>query len=740
MQVDDEFLKTIEKLESAFAARKTATLPRKKRTLVDLSGEIQFEGTQDIETAELRRRFETVSVFGAKASAVEYERILGNNDLVDEFFLQRALAAATPICRILYNGNAHGTGFLIAPSILMTNNHVLRSKTDAMKASAEFNYKLDIAGNDQESFKFELLPNAFFETSPDFDYTLVAVAEKSEDGKEELKQFGYHKLIDFNLEIKDDEFVTIIQHPGGKYRQFALRENKVVSVTTKTLWYMSDTSQGSSGAPAFNDSFQLIALHHSGVPRKNEQGKILLKDGRTVDSLKGEDESNVDWQCNEGIRIRAICDDIRKKVDFSSPDAFVAQLFDALDPSNEKDVMSRCVRSATNGPSPKPGGKQAGTNGKIIVPAALPTESGLRNDFEMNHRSLYIQNNHGSIYIQSPPGSNGSGPKSVTVKESSDEAQFERMREPSHDENYSKRTGYADDFLGSSVPLPKVKNKSVIAETEDGEQELKYQHFSVVMHKTRRLAIFTAANVAGSSEQRNPGGIAPTRRQLTNLDKSDQEKWFLDPRLSEEYQLTDVFYTKDGGAFDKGHIVRREDVCWGKNLKEIARANGDTFHITNCSPQVANFNRSNKGGIWGKLENYVLGAAKSDSDKYCIFSGPVLSDDDRKFTGRAQTGYTEVQIPKAFWKVLVCKSGKKLQSFGFMLEQSLAEVETFEFAVAEEWLPYFMPIAEIEAEIGLIRFPKIVHDADQYSDEFKESLEKVVKSPKPSRSRYRLQV
>ncbi len=39
---------------------------------------------------------------------------------------------------------------------------------------------------------------------------------------------------------------------------------------------------------------------------------------------------------------------------------------------------------------------------------------------------------------------------------------------------------------------------------------------------------------------------------------------------------------------------RREDVCWGKTYDEVRRANGDTYHTTNCTPQVAGFNQSSK--------------------------------------------------------------------------------------------------------------------------------------------------
>ena len=71
-------------------------------------------------------------------------------------------------------------------------------------------------------------------------------------------------------------------------------------------------------------------------------------------------------------------------------------------------------------------------------------------------------------------------------------------------------------------------------------------------------------------------------------------------------------------------------------VAEAKRANGDTFHTTNCSPQVLGFNRSNKDGLWGELENYVLKQAKAE--RLSVFAGPVLSDDDEWFEGRDRRG------------------------------------------------------------------------------------------------------
>ena len=210
------------------------------------------------------------------------------------------------------------------------------------------------------------------------------------------------------------------------------------------------------------------------------------------------------------------------------------------------------------------------------------------------------------------------------------------MVEPFRDEDFSDRTGYDDGFLGIPVPLPTVLDESAVSRLDDGSHVLPYEHFSLVVDKSRRLALFTASNVDADPAQEAPEpGQTTARRGLTGLGENDQEKWFTDPRIPAVHQLPDRFFTKDRGAFDKGHIVRREDVAWGDTFDEVRRANGDTYHVTNCSPQIASFNRSALKGAWGELEN--LSSSRRRPSDTALFAGPVLRSDDRFFRGWTTT-------------------------------------------------------------------------------------------------------
>ena len=299
---------------------------------------------------------------------------------------------------------------------------------------------------------------------------------------------------------------------------------------------------------------------------------------------------------------------------------------------------------------------------------------------------------------------------------------LEKMVIPAIDTNYANRKGYDENFLEVPVPLPTVTKLSLVSRMEDGQFVIPYQHFSVVMNKKRRLALFTASNVDGRKSSKEPeAGRDYTRKGLGGLGPNDSEKWTTDPRIPEGHQLPDVFFTKDRQSFDKGHIVRREDVCWGRSYAMVRRGNGDSFHTTNCSPQVKGFNQSGEGGLWGELENFIMAQAKSET--YCLFAGPLFTPDDRVFEGVDGRGPVSVQIPSKYWKVIVATSDDGLQAFAFVLEQDLSDVSFGEeFAVNARWAEHLVSLADLEGMLEGIAFPQAVRDADQFGSPIADEI------------------
>jgi endonuclease G, mitochondrial len=245
-------------------------------------------------------------VHGDTRSRIVLERILGDNDLIEIAFLEAGFRAARAVGRVdVRRAGRHlgfGTGSLVSPRLLLTNNHVLESLEDAVESRVDFDYQVDLGGAPLVSASFTLEPNAFFLTDPELDFSLVAVAERA--SARELAEFGWNPLIADEGKVLLHEKVNIIQHPGGEPKQLALRENKVIDLLERFIHYETDTAPGSSGSPVFNDEWELIALHHSGVPRTDAEGRILALDGQVWTEAMG--ERQIAWIANEGARVSRI--------------------------------------------------------------------------------------------------------------------------------------------------------------------------------------------------------------------------------------------------------------------------------------------------------------------------------------------------------------------------------------------------------------------------------------------------
>ena len=255
-----------------------------------------------------------------------FERIIGESDLVSINFLTRGVRASRAVCRVWVpgpgGGGWSGTGFLIAPGLLMTNNHVLSAPAEASQAEADFGLEHDEDGVLSVPAQFNLAPHEIFFTDVDHDVTIVAVAPLSDKG-EPLDRFGWLPLLPLSGKGLHGEWVTIIQHPGGDPKQIAVRANQIVELDPskaqdinldRFIHYTTDTEPGSSGAPVLNDQWQVVALHHKAVPKPRKRN--------------APPGAPVEWLANQGVRVSAINELLEQKR-FS--DAHVALALDRME-------------------------------------------------------------------------------------------------------------------------------------------------------------------------------------------------------------------------------------------------------------------------------------------------------------------------------------------------------------------------------------------------------------------------
>jgi endonuclease G len=213
------------------------------------------------------------------------ERVMGDPDFQGINFLELALAVSRFVGRINIRTSpgrtaGFGTGFMVSPRLMLTNNHVLESPEIAKHSEIEFDYQYNRSGRLLPVVAYGLEPQTFFITSPELDYSLVAVKERSVNGID-LKFYGWSQLLEEQGKILIGKPLNIIQHPKGEAKQIVLRHNHLIDLLPDETFahYLTDTEPGSSGSPVYNDQWEVIALHHSGVPKVDAAGNYIAKVG-----------------------------------------------------------------------------------------------------------------------------------------------------------------------------------------------------------------------------------------------------------------------------------------------------------------------------------------------------------------------------------------------------------------------------------------------------------------------------
>jgi len=643
---------------------------------------------------------------------VGLERVLGNRDFLGIDFLELALAVSRFVGRILVRTTSgrlvsYGTGFMVSPRLLMTNHHVFASADDAANSLVEFDYQQDRFRQTLPVKTFALAPSTFFLTDETLDFSLVAVAEQSREGAL-LADYAWTRLIGEQGKALLGDPLNIVQHPRGRVKEIVLRSNKLVDLFDHFAHYETDTEPGSSGAPVFNDQWEVVALHHSGVPAMKD-GNYLAQDGTIWKD--GMSPSLLLWVANEGIRVSSLVHHLRETPLEASEARHLRDELLELEPPHPMEVMARSEagaparpstgssppsphlswnlpRDGSSTPAPEPPAGMPVT----LLPITLPVGSGLPADSSTGWTiPLAISLTLGAPRPPADPaalagtGSPGGTGTAGQAPRGADGVEIIVEEGVSIDPDYSRREGYDVTFLGSDhpVPLPGLGNgledlAAINREAAEGAlpYELPYHHFSVVMNRERRLAFFTAVNIDGGTARR------PRRKG---------DRWFLDPRIGGDEQATGAIYAAN--PLDKGHLVRRLDPAWGTS-KTVARiANDDTFHYTNAAPQHAGFNRDRTS--WAGVEDYILGNADRRDLKVSVFTGPVFRDDDPAYRG--------VRLPRQFWKVVaMVKTDGQLSATGYLLSQAsliegLAE-EAFAFGA---WRTFQVPVGRIGELTGL---------------------------------------
>jgi hypothetical protein len=168
-------------------------------------------------------------------------------------FLEKGVQAARAVGRVEHHGHKIGTAFLIAPDLVLTNAHVIRHILVLEQGGVRFNVGLQAEA--QWRYFAEQVADSSIE---ELDFALVRL---------KAPPIGAPPVTLSTETAYPAQPANILQHPGGVggLMQVALRFNAIVHVDSTRLYYVTDTENGSSGSPVFNDNWHVIALHRAGI-------------------------------------------------------------------------------------------------------------------------------------------------------------------------------------------------------------------------------------------------------------------------------------------------------------------------------------------------------------------------------------------------------------------------------------------------------------------------------------------
>jgi V8-like Glu-specific endopeptidase len=241
------------------------------------------------------------------------ERHIGKDDTVSTEFLELGIYAKRPVGRVS-SSIGTGTGLLIGLDLMMTAAHVVPNYSSAEDMGFDLGAEENLLGLPLQSVSYHLDPSTFYWRDTELDLAVVALRDWS-GTKPAVSSFGWHHISGSRLRTKPADPVNIIQHPSGGAKKLAMHNSKFLSVTSdkindQVFWYTGDTLPGSSGAPVFDNDWQVAAIHQQAVARVDSESRLLRRDGSLATSLI---DPQLDYIANQGLNIRAASQAIKEK-------------------------------------------------------------------------------------------------------------------------------------------------------------------------------------------------------------------------------------------------------------------------------------------------------------------------------------------------------------------------------------------------------------------------------------------
>lgn len=172
----------------------------------------------------------------------------------------------------------YGTGWILAPGVLITNHHVIDNRGVGHAAPEDFERQaeqveawFDFHSEGGESLR--LKGAKLLAHNVDLDYAVIELTGNDANDRTPLPVLRARPSLSFGSRV------NIIQHPNGGPLQLAVRNNFYVREGEEEhlLQYQTDTEPGASGSPVCDDRWNVVGLHHAfvNVPAQNVPQEVL---------------------------------------------------------------------------------------------------------------------------------------------------------------------------------------------------------------------------------------------------------------------------------------------------------------------------------------------------------------------------------------------------------------------------------------------------------------------------------
>lgn len=189
------------------------------------------------------------------------------------------------ICRIEFQAGvtmSGGTGFLVAPNLVLTNYHVLEKQESKLLNAADVRVRFDFAVGAQPSATVALASDWLVDSSsysthdpgdqggpPDEDHLDYALIRLERAAGEELVNGAARGWIELSEGVstpKPHSILFVGQHPKLEPLKLAVGAVIDANANSTRLRYDANTESGSSGSPCLDVGLNAVALHHAGDP------------------------------------------------------------------------------------------------------------------------------------------------------------------------------------------------------------------------------------------------------------------------------------------------------------------------------------------------------------------------------------------------------------------------------------------------------------------------------------------